>query len=512
MKLTRNTIDNRVERQMLTGMIVSQDFLREIATVYRPELIEAPFIRTVADWCVEYWNQYTKPPRRDIEEIFHAAVRERRLTDDVAEAIDSFMAELSAEFEHADRFNAAYALDQTEKHLTERSLLVLAEDIKALAYQQRYSDARTAIANFSAPIRKAAAGVDPYQDMGTIRRAFETNAEPLFYWPGAVGQMLNDQMVRDSFVVFQAPEKRGKSWWLNEASFQSLRARCNTALFEVGDMSESQTTRRLHIRLAQRSNMAKYCGQQISPTLDCVNNQTGQCKRGLKKPMLDIPTEDFMRLLPEQLLEMAPNHQPCANCRRLPDFRGTYWWKKIFIEKPLTWREAFKISQRFYGRTKGKHLKLSVHANSTINVNGIRAQLDLWERQEGFVPDVIVIDYADILAPMDSRVEFRHQQNETWKALRALSQERHCLVISATQADADAYAKRTQDMSNFSEDKRKHAHVTGTIGLNQTPDEKRRGIMRLNWIVLREGEFFSEREVVVLQCLQVGCPIIDSFS
>ena len=112
----------------------------------------------------------------------------------------------------------------------------------------------------------------------------------------------------------------------------------------------------------------------------------------------------------------------------------------------------------------------------------------------------MIIDYPDILAPEDPRQEKRHQINDTWKALRRLSQVLHCCVIAPTQADADAYKGKTQSMSNFSEDKRKMSHVTGMLGLNQTDEEKMAGVMRLNWIVLREAEFVSSQCLYVAQC------------
>jgi len=95
--------------------------------------------------------------------------------------------------------------------------------------------------------------------------------------------------------------------------------------------------------------------------------------------------------------------------------------------------------------------------------------------------------------------------------LRGLSQERHCLMVTATQASARAYGKDLIDMSDYSEDKRKYAHVTAMIGLNQTPDEKKVGIMRINMIVQREGEFFSERTVKIAQDLRIGRPLLFSF-
>ena len=65
-------------------------------------------------------------------------------------------------------------------------------------------------------------------------------------------------------------------------------------------------------------------------------------------------------------------------------------------------------------------------------------------------------------------------------------------------------------MENFSEDKRKHAHVTGTVGLNQTKEESKIGIMRLNWIVAREMRFNSHKCCHVAGCLDIANPAIKS--
>ena len=137
--------------------------------------------------------------------------------------------------------------------------------------------------------------------------------------------------------------------------------------------------------------------------------------------------------------------------------------------------------------------------------------LDSWEVFEGFIPDVIVIDYADNLAPENTREEYRHQQNRTWKMLRGLSPERHCLVVTATQANTASYDQTTLTMKNFTEDKRKYAHVTGMFGLNQSTEEKRAGLMRLNSLVMREDEFYAEDEVNVAQAIWKGAPLLFSF-
>ena len=164
-------------------------------------------------------------------------------------------------------------------------------------------------------------------------------------------------------------------------------------------------------------------------------------------------------------------------------------------------------------RIKGRQFKLSCHPNTTLNVQGIRAHLDTWEHFEGWVPDVILIDYADIMAPEpgDEHKETRHQQNGTWKAMRRLSQEKHSLVIVPTQSDAESYDAVRLQLKHFSEARTKYDHVTAMLGLNQSDEEKRRGIARAGWMLLRHGSFDPLRMVVLLQSMAQGRPLLGSF-
>ena len=96
--------------------------------------------------------------------------------------------------------------------------------------------------------------------------------------------------------------------------------------------------------------------------------------------------------------------------------------------------------------------------------------------------------------------------------MRALSQDIHCLVATATQTDAASYDVDSIGMKHFSEDKRKYGHVTAMIALNQTPDEKKKEIMRLNFIVLREDEFSVRNFVHVAECRGLANPCVLSAS
>ena len=98
--------------------------------------------------------------------------------------------------------------------------------------------------------------------------------------------------------------------------------------------------------------------------------------------------------------------------------------------------------------------------------------------------------------------------NDVWVRLRQLSVQFDVLLITATQADAKARQSAILDAMNFSEDKRKMAHVTAMVGLNQTDVEKQEGIIRLNVIVAREVEYSISKSVKVLFAPDIGRPIL----
>ena len=118
------------------------------------------------------------------------------------------------------------------------------------------------------------------------------------------------------------------------------------------------------------------------------------------------------------------------------------------------------------------------------------------------------IDYADNLGPLDPSQTRRDQINMTWDALSALRMTRHCLLITATQADSASFNKPLLDKSNFSEDRRKLDHVTGMVSINMLPKEREQGTCRLSWAALREGDMSHLQVVHVAMCLGLSCPLV----
>lgn len=512
-----------IERRIITGMIVSLEYMQRLRPFWDAALLQSTEFAKVASWCVEHYDEYKTVPDDNIESIFMNYLPQLRKAE--AAYIEAVLADLSDEYGRGTQFNAAYLYDRTVEYFTARHLDRHNEQVQTLIDQGRVSEADAlAQAYEPAAFEHAAVGLDlsSRTALQRIDEAFSVDAQRVLRYPGALGTMWNEHFVRGGFVAFLGPEKRGKTFMLIELAMRAYRQRANVAFFAAGDMTESQMLRRICIYQARRSDRERYCAEHFRPVGDCVYNQLNLCDRADRNcdhGIFDVSLEQFNRDrnqyvnadVLEELFEQNPDYEPCDS-RTCDKRRGTVWLQKVPAVQPLDAHTAKRELRKFTRRYK-RGFKLATYAANTLTVGEIERCLIHWERYEGFVPDVIVVDYADLLAGKNDIKEFRHRQNDVWQDMRGLSQKRHVLFITATQADADSYNRGRLGRSNFSEDKRKLAHVTAMYGLNQDPQdrEKRLGILRINEIVVREGAFSSDYEVHILQDLAQGRPYLESY-
>jgi len=362
--------------------------------------------------------------------------------------------------------------------------------------------------------------------LNEVDSAFLDAGTPLIRFPKALGEFWNKQFIRGGFVALLASEKRGKSWMLLDIGYRAAKQGNRVAFFQAGDMSKSAQIRRLCIHIAKTSEDEKYCGKMYESIPDCVRNQLNLCHNENRECDFGVFTDTSytekdmkFNITFEELKEAYknnPDYKTCYNCKEHKSHRlGTPWLKEVNIKTPLTVLHAKKLWYEHFIKSK-RRLKISTHANGTLSVSKLKVLLDKWEKRDGFVPDVIIIDYADLLVP-DVKQEFRHQQNEIWKNLRNLSQEERGgimpLVITATLADSKSYTAHKLTMGNFSEDHRKNAHPTAIFSLDQDSKgrEKQIGILRIGVIVLREGDFNPTDSITICQNLKRGQPITGSY-
>ena len=508
-------MDQFIERRICIGLICADEYAKEIQKRWEPKYLTSAAARIIAQWCLEYYDKYQKSPKSDIEGIYVQKLKEQQIRKEQGEDIEDILDGLNSEYE-GHNFNVEYLLDQTKVYFQDRRLTLFVEEVTALRQSGDLAGAEVLATSYALPEQEEQSCIDPFESAERIKVVFSTKTKPIIQFPGALGEFINDQLVRDGLVGFMGPEKRGKSWILMEIAMQGIKQGCNVAFFQAGDMSEAQMIRRLCIYLSKKSDQERYCRKLHFPVLDCVHNQNDSCEKAERQcafGVFDKVPEEFNVIKKAELkiaFKANPDYEPCHNCKNI---RGAIWLKKRDVVPPLTWKEAYRKVRKFRSKHHNK-LRLSTYPNETLSVHEINSLLALWEKQDNFIPDIIIIDYADILlADADClKMDLRNQQNKIWQRLRRLSQEKHCLVVTATQADAASFESRTLKLHNFSEDKRKFGHCTSMYGINQDdPEEKELRVMRLNELVIREGASSTFRQVRLLQCLEMGRPFLGSY-
>lgn len=446
MKLEKRRADD--ERTIAIGMITDKIVLARIASCWpgagADPLFSNKWVNLVGSWCVKHYRDFKEAPGSAIVKIHERWAGSKQRDKSVAEMVESFLELLNGEYEKRDgalssdflidlavrRFNFVRLKRNAENTLTDLDTgdldAALTRESKSRIIQLGDEE-----------------GVDIF-DRDIIMSAFAELNESLIQFPGARGRFFGDSLGRDALFTWIAPEKRGKTYALIDAGWYGMSQRKRVAFFGCGDMTRSQMMRRFIVRAAKRPIRAGRLKLAKS-----ITREAGQTMAQIE------------------------------------------WDRKTF-DSDLDWNDA----KEFFEAVRLRHVKsynpyfyLHCYPAGTANIATIQAALER-KAQTGWVPDIIIIDYADILAsqPGMGKYDKRDQINETWIALRALSQSMRCLVMTATQADAMSYGAHTITQKNFSNDKRIWAHVTGAVGINQTETEHPRRIARLGWIHRREGE------------------------
>lgn len=462
--MKREKVDARIEEKIITAMITSREFLAQMAPSLDIDLVRAEHFRIIAKWCIRYFSKYKEAPGQHIETMYNSWAGKGKAKEETIEAVHDLLEDLSDRHEQEESLNVPYLLDEAADYFSLRKLELLRDNLDSALLEKDTTIAESIVGSHRAVRTGPGVGIDILRDETALSRAFSASQQPLFtIGPERVQRFFAHAFSRDGLIAVLAPEKRGKTFWCVEFSIRGLMARKKVALFEVGDMSESQIVKRIGVRFSGRPMYKSQCGKIRIPVKIAKRNRQVKVKRKMR--LIKTPTTEKL----------------CRESMR-------------------------KFMRRFGISDKHTYYMTSVHPNSSVSVSDIVGILDKWEIENDFVPDIIIIDYPDILAdePNTQNYSTRDKENIKWKALRRLSQERHCLVIAPTQADAASYDVHTLTAKNFSEDKRKLAHVTGMLGLNQHGDEKEHGIMRLNWIVLREAPFSIDKQLYVGQCLPLA--------
>ena len=133
--------------------------------------------------------------------------------------------------------------------------------------------------------------------------------------------------------------------------------------------------------------------------------------------------------------------------------------------------------------------KLLIHEfpSGTFTPNQLRALLDRYEAK-GTRFDLVVVDYADIMAPNFRFNDVIENSKSVYVDLRAIAQQKDVAMLTATQTNREGYKATVAKAEHVAEDFNKVRTVDLMISINITDEERSKGEARLYFAASRNQE------------------------
>lgn len=504
--IVERTVSVVEEKRIVTGLITSGVFIKEIMPVFRLDYFVNSYLQTVANWCVTFYEEHEKAPYKHIQDIYESESVHLKETD--SELIGELLKLLSEQYD-PESVNVDYLKGSAIDYFRRRELEIVVNNVSVLKEKGEYDEAEQELDRFQKVTLELDSGslINP-GDLEQVTEIYKERDEKdrnFYQLPGDLGRYLGNWK-RGDVVGYYAPAKRGKSWALVDCYKHAILQR-RKAIFWSLEMTRTEILPRIHKSFIP---MVDDEGMYSFPVFDCVKNQTGECA-DRESPVIILDGDEMIE---------DPTHRPCTRCMRgrgdlNHPFEMTVYQDQIFrrADDIFTVRNALEGTRRAKAALQQalhKYGRLSVHKKYTLTYDMMMRDIEVFNAREGFIPDIFIIDYVDILK-IGSRFDDYRAVDEAWKLLAQMAGEFNALVITATQANKEGHKAGVLDATHQGGFYGKNQHVNMMIGINQTPEQKEEGVIKFGITEARSQNYIPGRTCTVLQDIKAGQVYMDSY-
>ena len=291
---------------------------------------------------------------------------------------------------------------------------------------------------------------------------------------------------------------------LLETALQGIFNRKKTVFISL-EMTDKGIASRLYKRIMAQAEKG---GTFFYPVFDCALNQMGGCSKKERTNYIKLISVDGKK----PKYDPTSRYRPCVACKgkKKEGYQFASWFEAVQKER-MSYRSLKKGVEGFKFQW-GDNLRLISYPKFSANISDINRDLDELVYSEDFSAELIVIDYANILAPEPEYRGFDEQEmiDTTWKKLGAMGPQRQALIVTAVHSNRATLDKKNIKASDTGRDIRIGHHVDALYTLNQTPEEKKDGVMRIGMAAHGWKDFNEFDQIKVLQQLDFSQAILDS--
>ncbi len=441
------------------NIIVLLTFDKERAKIVRGVIDLSLFsgiYRELATQIYDYIDKFHEPPGDHLADLLEDKLnsgkkRETRIYRDLLESI----------YEMQERINADYVMSQLTTFVKRQALRSMASDlIKALQRDTEESLVEADELIQRVNVRKLTV-FDPGIRLSDKVRAlkFLENSEITF--STGIPELDKRKLgpMRKGLILYISRYKSGKSFWLTHLAKSVLMHRLKV----------------LHVTLEMSDDK---CAERYMQAFFAISKRKGKTHR------LKFKKDKLRRLTGFKEIEIRP---------------------RISLDDSDIYRKLEHKIEKFSKRIL-KHIFVKEFPTGQLTSRELEAYLDSLEATERFIPDLLIVDYPDLMT-LDPN-NLRMSLDEVYKNLRGIAVQRNIAVAVVSQSHRAAAKSKRVGGENVAEHYGKVAHADCILTYSQTPAEKALGLARISV----DGARYDEDGITIIISQSYGTAqyVIDS--
>ena len=402
-----------------------------------PKLFSTYIYRDIIERVYAYIDQFHKPPKEHLPDLVEDLIKGK------SEKANHYRDIVLAVKHIAQGLNAEYVVGQLEKFTRQQKIklaIVQATD------QIQKGDVDRAEEVLESAMQSRLTMFDPGITLLDGVNALVTGQEARTFVTLGIPELDLREYgpAKKEVSLFIAPPKRGKTWWLVHLAKRALMQGWR-ALYITLEVSEMIIARRM------------------------IQSLLSVTKRDAPVRMAQFVVDDLKRLVDIKTDKVKrPSLEDEAVLAKLAKKIGNYRFKDDFLVK------AFPTSQ--------------------LSVSGLKGYLDSVEQVHKFIPDLVILDYADLMH-VDTN-NYRIEVGALYRQLRGVAVERNLAMATASQVNRIGGTSKLVTEIHVAEDYSKIAIADSVLSYSQSSAERDLNVAR---IYAAAGRNEQDRFAVLIQ-------------
>lgn len=454
-------ITGSLQENLLSLLIFNDRAASIIFGIIEPGLFESDFYKEIVRVAIEYYKQYKQPPKEHIADLLETKIQDRT-NPKSGELYTKLLTNL---FQTKDSINEDFVLNQLNQFVRRQRLKGAIVEAALLIKDETNESLVIAENTLNKCLKGQLQVFDRGLSFNDPKRVLQVLKEKILPpYPYGIRQLEEQQIgpAPGELFIFLASVSRGKSWQLINIGRQCLQHR-KKVLHVTLEMPEAQVAQRY---------------------LQCLYSLSAHATQEIQKIQISTFNHDGLGRLSGLAVEEL---------------------NRPSVKHDKTLATLTKKLERYKGR---QALEIKGFPTGSLSIEGLEVFLDNLDRLYNYVPNVLLLDYADLMK-LDYK-NLRTSTGEIYKELRRIAVERNIAMVTASQANRMAEDAKVITLKHLAEDYSKAATADTVIAFCQTAQEKTLGLARLFVAKARGQE--SGQMVLISQAYGLGQFCMDSTS